>query len=130
MMQTFRLLTGIIAVLVLVQAILAGQWIGGDLAVIVTHGWLGSGTFLLSIVLTAICVAGWRQGWLDRGAAGLSAALVVLVVGQLGLGYAGRSSAVAASLHVPLGVLIFGVVLVLFVSSLPLRLSPAAARPR
>ncbi len=130
MMQLFRLLAGITAVLVLVQAVLAGQWIGGDLAIIVTHGWLGSGTLLLALLMTGISLAGGRQGWHDGRAVGLSAALVVLVVAQLGLGYAGRASAVAASMHIPLGVLIFGLALVLFVSSLPLRLSPADARSR
>ncbi|MDQ3693720.1 MAG: hypothetical protein M3464_08835 [Chloroflexota bacterium] len=130
MMQTFRLLAGITAVLVLVQAVLAGQWIGGDLAIIVTHGWLGSGTLLLALLMTGISLAGGRQGWLDGRAVGLSATLVVLVVAQLGLGYAGRSSAVAASLHIPLGVLIFGLAMVLLVSALPLRLSPADARTR
>ena len=39
----------------------------------------------------------------------VGADLVVLVVAQLGLGYSGRDSAGAAALHVPNGVLIFGI---------------------
>lgn len=130
MMQLFRTLAGLTAALVLVQAILAGQWIGGDLAIIVTHGWLGSGTLLLSVLLAGMSLLGTRQGWLDAKALAYSAVLVVLVVAQLGLGYAGRNSSTMASMHVPLGVLIFGLALALFVSALPLRLAPADARTR
>lgn len=130
MMQMYRALTGLAALLVLVQAMLAGQWIGGDLSIIVTHGWLGSGTLLLVALLGVMSFLGMRQGIFDAKPLTVSAVLVVLVVAQLGLGYAGRSSGVAASLHVPLGVLIFGTLLALFVAALPMRLAPADARTR
>jgi hypothetical protein len=38
----------------------------------------------------------------------------VLVTAQIGLGYAGRESAGAASWHVPNGVIIFGLTVALF----------------
>jgi hypothetical protein len=37
-----------------------------------------------------------------------NAALLVLVISQIGLGYSGRDSADAAAVHVPMGVLTFG----------------------
>jgi hypothetical protein len=43
---------------------------------------------------------------------------VLLVIGQLGLGYSGRESATALSLHIPNGVLIFGLSIAI-VSQLP-----------
>lgn len=130
MMQLYRALAGLAALLVLIQAVLAGQWIGGDLSVIVTHGWLGSGTLLLVGLLAVMSFIGMRQGLFDAKPLAISVVLLVLVVAQLGLGYAGRSSNGAASMHVPLGVLIFGSLLALFVSVLPLRLAPAEARNR
>ncbi len=130
MMQFFRLLAGAAATLVLAQAVLAGQWIGGDLSIIVTHGWLGSVTLLLTVLLAGLSFLGWRQGLFDVKPLGITTAVVLLVVAQLGLGYAGRFSAVAASMHIPLGVLIFGALLALFVMVLPMRLVPANARSR
>jgi hypothetical protein len=130
MTQLFRWLSGIAAALVLIQAVLAGQWLGGNAAIIETHGWLGSGTFLLVILLAGASFMGWRQGAFDLKPFGVSAVMLLLVVAQLGLGYAGRSSAVAASLHLPLGVLIFGALVTLFALMLPGRLAPATARVR
>lgn len=130
MMQLFRALAGLAALLVLIQAVLAGQWIGGNLSIIVTHGWLGSGTLILVALLGIMSFLGMRQGLLDARPLAISAVLIVLVVAQLGLGYAGRTSTGAAAMHVPLGVLIFGSLLALFVSVLPMRLAPANARTR
>lgn len=130
MMQLFRLLAGTAAALVLVQAILAGQWIGGDLAVIVTHGWLGSVTLLLTLLLAGISLVGWRQGLFDLKPLGITSVMVLLMIAQLGLGYAGRTSSAAASMHIPLGVLIFGALLALFVMVLPARLVPVETRTR
>jgi hypothetical protein len=130
MMQLYRALAGVAALLVLVQAVLAGQWVGGDLSIIVTHGWLGSGTLLLVGLLVVMSFLGMRQGLFDAKPLAISLVLIVLVLAQLGLGYAGRNSDGAASMHIPLGVLIFGALLALFVSVLPMRLAPADARTR
>lgn len=131
MLQLYRALAGITAALVLIQAMLAGQWIGGNLAIIVTHGWLGSGTLLLTLLLAGLSLLGWRQGLFDGRPLAVTGGIVLLLIAQLGLGYAGRESAAAASLHIPLGVLIFGSLLTLFVLVLPVRqLALADARSR
>ncbi|MCB0993713.1 MAG: hypothetical protein KDB21_01385 [Acidimicrobiales bacterium] len=90
--------------LVLVQAVLAGRHLydGADIDL---HGYVGNATFLVG-VFTA--VAAWR-GRLERRLLMIAVALVVLSFAQTGLGYSGRDSAEAAALHIPLGVLTFGV---------------------
>lgn len=105
----FRGVAVVTAVLVLVQALLAGQGLFVDTGRIEVHGWVGNATFLAAIALLAAAFAAWRRGTLGRSAVVLSAVLLLLTVAQLGLGYSGRESSAAASWHVPNGVLIFGV---------------------
>lgn len=97
----------VFSLLVIVQALLAGQGWFIDPGLIRIHGVIGNLTFIVAVVLTGLAVATRRLR------SGLDLALVVvalvLVVAQIGLGYAGRESAAAASWHVPNGVLIFGV---------------------
>ena len=104
----FRWLAVITAILVMVQALLAGRGWFVDVGLIEVHGWVGNATFLAAIALLAVAFATWRRGTLGRGTVILSGVLLILVVAQLGLGYSGRESAAAASWHVPNGVLIFG----------------------
>lgn len=92
-----------LAVLVMVQAVVAGQALFGGWGIEV-HGWIGNGSFLLGLVLLALAVVS-RAG---RAAAVTAAALAAAMFVQVGLGYAGRSALGAASWHVPLGVAIFG----------------------
>lgn len=101
----YRALAGLVAVLVLVQAWMAGssERLFGSLD-IVTHGIVGNISYLLAIgalVLTIVARA-------DKSAIGVAAAIVVLMTIQIGLGYTGRSSNDAAAWHIPNGVAIFG----------------------
>ena len=105
----FRWLVGVSTVLVFVQAILAGRGWFVDYDLIEVHGYLGSLTFVVVIGQLGLAFVAWRRGILGVAPAVLSALLLLLVTSQLGLGYAGRESAAAASWHVPNGVLIFGV---------------------
>ena len=121
---TARLLgpvTALTAVLVFVQALLAGQgwFINYDL--IATHGWVGNATFLVVIGQVAIAFVAWRQRLIGGAALGLSVALLLLIVSQIGLGYGGRTSATAAALHIPNGVLIFGITTALIALMVPRR---------
>ncbi|MCC6315003.1 MAG: hypothetical protein IT337_13445 [Thermomicrobiales bacterium] len=118
----FRSIATITAGLILVQAFMAGQMLfHGNAGIIVTHGWLGNIAFLGTLALVAVAFVGMRQGW---GVAPLvlSVVLAALMVAQLGLGYAGRKSAFTASLHIPNGVLLTGVVFAL--------IALAVVRPR
>lgn len=117
-----RVVSWVVVVGVLAQAVLAGQgWFGGQQALFGLHGGIGHGVLLLATVLALAC-------WVIPGArvAAIVASLnVVALLGQTGLGYAGRRGGLglASSLHVPLGVAILGaavaVAVLLAVHALP-----------
>ena len=88
--------------LVLLQAFLAGRGLYKDYDLIDVHGLVANLVFLVAVaqVVLAFLVVG-------RGAPLLlGGALVLLVVVQIALGYAGRDSGEAAAWHIPNGVLI------------------------
>ena len=107
-LSRYRAAAAVLAVLVLVQAALAGQFLTGDGGRSM-HRLIGEG---LGLVALAIAVAGYRLRTIDRDRWWLALALVALVVAQTGLGFAGRESTTAAALHIPLGVATFGAALV------------------
>lgn len=98
-----RALVTIIPVLVLVQAVIAGQHLfeGASISV---HGILGNITFALTVVGVVLAVVR-RSGALGFF---LSVSLAALSFAQVGLGYVGRETTAAAAWHVPVGVTIFG----------------------
>jgi hypothetical protein len=100
--------SAITTALVLVQAILAGRGWFIDHEFIDIHGVVANVVVLAAIAQAVIAVLARRRRQAGRTLVGLSLATLVLVVVQLGLGYAGRDSGTAAALHVPNGVLIFG----------------------
>jgi hypothetical protein len=111
-LRAFTVVTIVMAVLVLAQAALAGRFLNYSAENLRTlHGTLGNIVFLLAIVqLVLVLVAGIRSR--TRAALlSMSVTLLVLVAAQVGLGYAGRAQALPASLHIPNGVLIFGLLM-------------------
>lgn len=124
--DAFRWLSLAVATLVVVQAALAGR--GFMLAKpgwIDVHGIVGNVVFLAGLGLTAIALHGLRRGLLDRADLALSVIMLLLIFAQIGLGYAGRDSHTAASLHWPTGVLITVVAALLLGRSLPRRATPS-----
>ena len=117
----FRWVAALTAVLVLLQALLAGRGMFADPGLLETHGWVGNVTFLAVLAQVALAYLAGRRGAFGGLELGLSALLLVLVIAQLGLGYSGRESSAAASWHIPNGVLIFGVTAALLARSLPRR---------
>jgi hypothetical protein len=97
--------SGLLLVLVLAQAALAGQALfkASDIAV---HGYLGNASFTLGFVAAAFAAFGRLPGIVLV----LSGLTLLVLFGQTGLGYVGRESATAASIHIPVGVTIFGLV--------------------
>ena len=106
--RTHRIVAEVLAALVLAQAVVAGQALFGDWAIRV-HGFMGNASFVLGLVLVGVAVVGRS----DRTRLVLSAVLVAALFAQTGLGYVGRETAEAAAWHVPLGVAIFGLTVVL-----------------
>lgn len=95
----------VLAGLVLVQAGLAGQFLNGGSGALGPHRLIGEG---LGVVAVALMAEGYRIRSSIRGRRWLAAVPATLVVAQTGLGFAGRSSTVAGSLHVSVGVATFG----------------------
>lgn len=92
-----------LVVLVLFQAVIAGQALFGGGAIDL-HGWVGNGSFALGLVLVVLAL---RSG-VGKSGTLVAVALAVAMFVQTGLGYAGRTTLGAASWHVPLGVAVFG----------------------
>lgn len=111
---------------IVVQAALAGQgwFVTPDLLVL--HGGVGHGVLTLAVVLTVAVVVRHRVGLPSA----LSLLLVIGLVAQTGLGYAGRRGelALASSVHIPLGVIVLGLAVALVVwLSLARRTQPDTA---
>lgn len=103
-LHAYRTIAVSVAVLVLVQAMLAGRSLFGDWSIAV-HGTVGNATYGFALLAVAAAVAA-RVG---RHATTVAVVLLVVLTAQIGLGYAGRESSNAAAWHVPLGVLAFGI---------------------
>ena len=105
LIRGFQLVAGLIALLILVQATLAGQFEhnGADLKGV--HAMMGNFLFMLAIVLLALA---WltRDAWRYRMVI-WAAVVLLLIVAQIGLGYGSRDSGDAAAIHIPLGVFLF-----------------------
>lgn len=103
LLAAYRLAAYVLALLVLLQAVIAGRATFGDWEIEV-HGWVGNGSFLLGLLLLGLALAARARLAVVVTAAGLAVAMFA----QTGLGYAGRSATEAAAWHIPLGVAIFG----------------------
>lgn len=107
--------TAILALLVAVQALLAGRSIAG-LGQIDIHGYVGNASFVVGIVLLVLALVARlpkRQLW-------LAAIVLILLFSQTGLGYVGRDSAEAVSWHVFFGVITFAAVVLQHVGAIAL----------
>lgn len=89
--------------MILVQATLAGQHLFEGSAIVV-HGIIGNATFAVTVVSLVLTFV--RRS--DGVAFAIAVALMALTFAQIGLGYVGRETTMAAALHIPLGVTIFG----------------------
>lgn len=96
------------SVLVVIQAFLAGRGFFIDYDLIKLHGNIGSITFIAALLVLWFAFAGMKEGSLDRIDVAIGVVMVLLLFAQFGLGYGGRDSRTAASLHIPNGVLITG----------------------
>jgi hypothetical protein len=99
---------GLTTLAVLIQAVLAGRGQFIDRTFLDIHGYVANGLFPLVLAQAALAVLSGIRGRLRMPVLGLNLLLLVLVFSQIGLGYAGRENTTAASIHLPLGVLIFG----------------------
>jgi hypothetical protein len=102
------------ALLVFLQAVLAGLFTSREeLGARDLHEVMANALFMvvLAELAAALLVRGASQYRLHY----LVAVLAAAIAGQIGLGYAGREETLASAVHVPLGVLIFGLAVVVSV---------------
>jgi hypothetical protein len=106
LLTTYRVLTVVSAVMVLVMAAIAGHSVrmfgSGDIEV---HGYLGELLFALSVVMVVLSFLTQTRGVV----VGHAVAFAALCFAQVGLGFVGRETLEAAAWHIPNGVLIMGV---------------------
>jgi hypothetical protein len=106
--RVLRALNGLLTLMVLLQAVYAGQFLGGDAAMRTVHGASGEAIVLLAMAQLVAALVVWRPGRGPGWPAVASALLLVALVVQLGLGWSGL-----VAVHVPLGVAIFGLAVAL-----------------
>lgn len=98
-----RTVVVVLPVVILAQAVIAGQHLFEG-ASITIHGILGNVSFAITVLGLVLTVM--RRG--DGVAFSVAVALMALSFAQVGLGYVGRETTMAAAWHVPVGVTIFG----------------------
>ena len=105
LIRGFQLTAGVVALLVFVQAILAGQFVYNEPDLKDVHEVMGNVLFMVAILQIAFA---WlsRDAWRYRMVI-WSAVIFALIVTQIGLGYLGRDEPDAAAIHVPVGVFLF-----------------------
>ena len=108
MLRAYKAVGHTLGLLVLVQAVLAGRGQFVDPDLLKVHGYVGNAVWLLAVAQVALAFLAGLPARTRGPLLGIGVALVVLVTAQIGLGYAGRDSGQAAALHLPNGVLIFG----------------------
>ena len=109
--QAFQWLSVVMFALVTLQPVLAGRGWFQDRQFIDIHGFVANAIFPISLLLLGLALfAGFRRRNLMVG---WSFLLMILVVSQIGMGYSATGRPNVAALHIPLGVIIFGVSLML-----------------
>jgi hypothetical protein len=121
-----RIMSLLTLLLVLIQAALAGRGLMFGGSWIDIHGGVANLTGLVVLAQLILTFVAGLGGRFKTPLIVTNVLLFVLVFVQFGLGYGGRDNATAASLHVPNGVLIFGVATV--AACLTWIKSPAAER--
>jgi hypothetical protein len=124
--RALRAVSSVHAALVLIQAAFAGRFLAGDAAGLRLHERNAELILVVALVQLVVALLAWRPGRGPGWPAGASLALLVAEVTQMGFGYEGR-----LAVHVPLGVVIFGLAVTLALASWrrPRSASQAAAVP-
>lgn len=103
--RSYTILVYTVAVGVLLQAVLAGQFLSGY-GLRAAHELLANALFALVVVQAALAGLLVRRGRLGPVHAWAGLGLILGLTAQIGLGYVGE--AVTRAIHIPLGVALFG----------------------
>ncbi len=125
--SAFKITCHFVTLLVILQAVLAGMFISGEQADAKDQHEIMADVIVVAVavqVVLAFLVRGWSQFRLVYWA-GL---LLVVSVAQIVLGYAAEDHSFPEAIHIPLGVFIFGLALV--ISTLAVLEDRPAGSPR
>ncbi|HEX6682152.1 MAG TPA: hypothetical protein VF062_05130 [Candidatus Limnocylindrales bacterium] len=100
---SLRILTSLVTLLVLVQPVLAGLFVTGDVGMLTAHSITASFLAALAFFQIVAAIVVWRPGRGPAWPIWASVASFLLLEIQAGLGYAR-----AVGAHIPFGVLLFG----------------------
>jgi len=107
LVTAFKVSCHVTTLFVLLQAVLAGLFISGE-----QHDAMDQHEIMANIIFLAVLVqlvlAFLVRGWSQFLLVYWIAVLFVLSVAQIGLGYASEDNTFPEAVHIPLGVLIFG----------------------
>jgi cytochrome b len=107
LISAFKGICHLVTLLVLVQAMLAGMFISGEeIDAVDIHEMVGN--LLFMAVVVQLILGFLVRDWSRFGLWIWVLLLLVMVIAQTGLGYAGRDETLPVAIHVPLGVFIFG----------------------
>ena len=108
----FKVSCHLTTLLVILQAVLAGLFISGEeLDAMDLHEVMAD--VLIVAVAAQLLFAFLVRGWSEFGLTYWVVGLLVLSVAQIGLGYASEDNTFPEAVHIPLGVFIFGLALVI-----------------
>ncbi|HET9477373.1 MAG TPA: hypothetical protein VFP63_07780 [Dehalococcoidia bacterium] len=114
LITAFKFASHAVTLLVILQAVLAGMFISGEQTDAKDQHEVMANVIFVAVavqLVLAFLVRGWGQFRLLYWV-GL---LLVLSVAQIGLGYASREDTLPEAIHIPLGVFLFGLALVISV---------------
>lgn len=105
-----RVVVLLTTMLVLLQPVLAGMFVTGDVTFLSLHS--AGAVFVAFLTLAQIvsAIIAWRPGRARAWPIWASVGFFVLVATQMGLGYTR-----AVAVHVPLGAFLFAIILIIFV---------------
>lgn len=105
-----RWVSVILSVGIVVMALLIGQGVwNGERGLITGHGHLGNAIFALAGIQFILAVALYQKKQISATHMVITFLLVVLLLGQAGLGYVGRTNSSLIAWHLPNGVLLMGI---------------------
>ena len=108
----YRWLATIFAALIVLQAYLGTRgFVAAEDGLVTTHEMLANTMFLIVVAQTVLAWLLYTRGRLAMNVVVMNAVLVLLTIGQIGLGYSTRGDSFinTISLHIPNGVLLMGV---------------------
>jgi hypothetical protein len=108
----FKISCHVTTVLVILQAVLAGLFISGEEFDAKDMHEMTANVIFLAVAVQLV-LSFLARGWSEYRLIYWVACLLVLSVAQIGLGYASRDNTFPEAVHIPLGVFIFGLALVI-----------------